>query len=97
MAVVVEVADERDEATVVLESPLDFRHRFGRFWQIDRHPYQLRTCLGEFETLLRCCRNVGRIGTRHRLDDDRGTTTDLDVAHSDADAFVEFDLRHVFF
>ena len=93
MAVVVEVADERRRAAGVEHPLLDLGDRGRRFRQVDRDAHHLRSGLGQLDALLRRRRGVGRIGHRHRLDDDRRAAADLDAADADADGLVKLGCR----
>ena len=47
---------------------------------------------------MHCCavdRGIGRVGHRHRLDDDRRAAADLDGADADADRLVQANCGHV--
>src|SRR5690348_339020 len=80
MAVVMEVADDRDVAAGIVKALLDFGYGGRGFGDIDGDANKLRAGLRQFETLLCRARGIGRIGIRHGLDDDRRTATHLHLA-----------------
>ena len=89
MPVVVEVADERRGASGVEHPLLDLGDGGSRFRQVDRDAHEFGPGLGQFNTLLRRGGRVGRVGHRHRLDNDGRAATNLHVADFDADGLVE--------
>ena len=89
MAVVVEVADERRRAARVEHALLDFGDRGCGLGQVDGDAHHLRPRLRQLDALCGRRLRIRRIRHRHRLDDDRRTAADLDVADTDADGFVE--------
>ena len=85
VAVVVEVADDRDvdaEAADLADHLGDGR---GGLFGVDRHTDELRAGVGEPGDLDRRRVRVGRVGVRHRLDDDRVRAADEHAADVDAD------------
>ena len=85
VAVVVEVADERREAPGVEQALLDLRDGGRRVGPIDRDAHELGPRPRQLEALAGRRRGVGRVGVRHRLDDDRRAASDLDPADLHAD------------
>ena len=88
VAVVVEVADERGVAAGIEQAALDLGHGGRGFGQVHRDAQQFRSRAGQFETLLRGGRDVGRVGVAHRLDDDGRPAADLDLADPHPDRLV---------
>ena len=73
VAVVVEIADDRDADAEPVETLDDRRYRGGRLVVVDRHPHQLAAGAGQRRDLTHGGRHVGGIRVGHRLDDDRVT------------------------
>ena len=69
--VVVEVADERHADAEVVELAADLGHGPGRRVVVDRDADELAARVRERGDLERGRVRVGRVGVRHRLDDDR--------------------------
>ena len=76
MAVVVEIADQRHVDAHAVELLADLRHTGGGFRGIHRDPHQFGAGAGQFGTLHGRRHVVGGIGVGHRLDDDRGMSSD---------------------
>ena len=76
VAVVVEVADDRDGGAEAADLAHDLRDRRGRGLVVDRDPDQLRAGMGQPRDLERRGVGVGRVRVRHRLDDDRMAAAD---------------------
>ena len=83
VAVVVEVADERDADPEVVELAPDDRDGARRGIVVDRHAHELAARVRERRDLERGRVGVGRVGVRHRLHDDRGGGADGDAADVD--------------
>ena len=97
MAVVVEVADEWRRAAGVEHAPLDLGHRRRGLGHIDCHPHQLRARFPQLDDLTGSRVRIGRVGHRHRLDDDRRAAADLHPADFHANGPVEPSLHIVRF
>ena len=82
VAVVVEVADERNAAPRPVEGPPDLGSRGGRVRIVDGDADELRARASERPHLGDGGRDVGRVRVRHRLDHDRGAGPDHDAAHA---------------
>ena len=80
VAVVVKIADQRHVAVHPVEMLADFRHGGGGFRRIDGDAHQFRPGARQFGGLQGGGQVVGSIGVGHRLDDNRGAATDLDMA-----------------
>ena len=63
----------------------DLGHGRGGLLGVDRDPDELAAGVGEPGDLDRRRVGVGRVGVRHRLDDDRMGAADEDAADVDAD------------
>jgi hypothetical protein len=72
VAVVVEVADQRDIDFHPVELFADGRHGGGRFRRVDGDAHDLGAGARQFLDLDRGADHVGGIGVRHRLHDDGG-------------------------
>ena len=83
MAVVMEVADDRDADAEIVELPADLGDRGRRGVVVDRHADELAAGVGEPRDLERRGVGVGRVGVGHRLHDDRVAAPDRDPAHVD--------------
>ena len=83
VAVVVEVPDERDADPEVVELAPDRRDGARRGVVVDRHAHELAAGVRERRDLERGRVSVGRVGVRHRLDDDRGGGPHGDAADVD--------------
>ena len=85
VAVVVEVADERDVAACGQEAPLDFGNRPRGLVDVHGHAHEVRARLRELEGLRHGAVDVGRVRVRHGLDDDGRSAPDPDRpdAHTD--------------
>ena len=81
VAVVVEVANDRDVAPIVGSPSNDLGYRRRRLVVIDGHAYELRAGAGQRDHLRRRVRGVGGIRVRHRLHDDRIGATDGNVTN----------------
>ena len=88
MAVVMEIADDRDVAACFKQAFFDFRYGSGGFRDVDRPAHDLRTGFGELESLLEGSGNIGGVRVRHGLHDDGSATADADVSDVDAKSFA---------
>jgi hypothetical protein len=80
VAVVVEVADDGDVAADVAEAPDDLGDGLRGLVGVDGDADELAAGAGEVLDLLGGAGGVGRIGVRHRLDDDRVIAADAYAA-----------------
>ncbi len=80
MAVIVEVADDRDIEPHLQQLLLDMRDCRGRFGAVDRDAHQFRTGAGERRGLAHRALDIGGVGIGHGLHHDRGAAADRDVA-----------------
>ena len=83
VAVVVEVADDRDANAQVVELAPDLRHGARGAIVVDRDAHELGACVGERGNLQGRGVGVGRVRVRHRLDDDRVARADQHAADVD--------------
>ena len=80
VADVMEVADERHVDAHPVELFADVGNGSGRFVAVDGDADELRAGAGKIGDLFDGAVDVGRVGIRHRLDDNRGTAADHDIA-----------------
>ena len=85
MAVVVEVADQRHVDAHHVEPLADAWHRGRGFRRVHRDAHELGSCARELGDLLCGAFDVGRVGVRHRLHDDRRNAADLNVSDAHRD------------
>ncbi len=83
VAVVMEVADERDRAAERIEALADRGHRGRGLRRVDGDADELRAGLGELAHLRDRGLDVGGVGVRHRLHDDRRAAADRHAADVD--------------
>jgi hypothetical protein len=76
VADIVEVADERDVEADAVEPLADSRDRGRGFRPVHRDAHDFRACPGEGGHLRDRGVDVGRVGVRHRLHDDRRAAAD---------------------
>jgi len=86
VAVVVEVADERNAAAHGVQTVADARHLLSRFFRIDRDAHEFRAGGRQLLDLARRSHGIGRVGVGHGLDDDRVVASNGDVANLHAHA-----------
>ena len=94
VAVVMEIADERDVAAGIEQALFDFGDGGGGFGNIYGDADEFRAGLGEFEALLGGGGDVDGVRVGHGLDDDGRAAADLDFADFYAYGFVAL-LCHV--
>lgn len=95
MAVVVEIADDRDDDSRARNAPSDLGDGGRRLLVVHRHPHQLRPCPRQGDHLLGGRHGIGCVGIGHRLDDDRHRRSDGDSANPGGDGLAaRFDRRH---
>src|SRR3954465_8122456 len=94
MAVVVEVADDRDSNALFLELLHDMRHAFGGGIIVHSHADQLRARTGERRDLLHRRKHVGRVGVGHRLHHYWCIATDPNPADIDGYSLPALDSSH---
>jgi hypothetical protein len=71
-----EIADERDRTPGRIEALADCRHRGCGLRGVDGNADELRARVRELAHLRDRCADVGGVGIRHRLHDDRGAAAD---------------------
>ena len=91
VAVEMKVANDRHHAALGLELFTDAWHRLGRGFVVDGDADQFRTRTGQFVNLLDRAANIGGIGIRHGLDDDRSAPADLNLTYLDANRIFSSD------
>src|SRR5579862_2674292 len=93
VAVEMKVADQRDRAPDVVETIPDFGNSGGGLGRVDGDAHELRTRVRERAHLRDGRRDIGGVGVRHLLHNDRRATADGDAADHDAPTFPSRDAR----
>src|SRR5579864_2768809 len=91
--VVMKIADQRHRAARVVEAPPDLRQCSRGFRGVDRHAHELGSGVGERVHLRDGCGDIGGVGVRHRLHDDRRAAADAHPGDIDATARAPYDRR----
>src|SRR5437899_5792680 len=94
VAVVVEVANQRNVTAGIAQPFLDLGHSRGGLGYVDRNTDQLGTRLGEFDALPGGRGDVGSIRVRHRLHDHGSPASHLDVPGLHSYRFMTLHDRH---
>ena len=80
VAVVVEIADDGRVAAGIKQPLLDRRDGCGGLRDVYGPADELRTSFGQFDGLLECGFDIGRVRVGHGLDDDRRAAAHADLA-----------------